>query len=587
MGASRIFRLALPFNAGDLPELDYVQTGDVVYLAHQDYPFSKIMRFGHTDWRWEQVQFGPSQQPPTGLVVTPTVGNPATPNSEPATYVVTAINNTLGQESRPTAPVSATNDLSLKGNFNTISWTAVAGADSYAVYKSDTGIDSIHGFIGETTGTTFVDRNILPDYSDTPPEGRNPFVGAGNQPSTLAMFEQRLILARTRNTPNGIWMSRSADFENMDSARPQRDDDAIALAIASGTLNEVNQIASMSDLIALTSDSAFKITGNNADGYLRPPAAARRIVGEGSSRIKPLILGTNILFWPATGEEVSVIAYSLEQDSYVTRDVAVFSHHMFRGRQVVSWAYQRTPYSAVWVVLDDGVMLCFVWQDDQDVWGWTRIVTDGHVESVACITEGSEDRVYIVVQRNNQRLIERMATTMWSDFRQACFLDSAIRLRAADNPLSVIKGLYHLAGRKVDVLFDGNAVSGLTVSATGTLNLPQPARDVVVGLPYVSRVETLPLAFAMEGTSQTKRQMVGKVVARIKNTRGMKIGTRTLFPVKERDVEPYGSPTELLTGDVEIPTDPAWSSRATVRIEQNQPLPMRITGIFLDPVVTQ
>src|SRR5436190_1273058 len=67
---------------------------------------------------------------------------------QPASYVVTAVDDVSGQESRASASSSATNDLTLKRNFNSITWTGVTGATRYRVYKADNTQD--YGYIGST-----------------------------------------------------------------------------------------------------------------------------------------------------------------------------------------------------------------------------------------------------------------------------------------------------------------------------------------------------------------------------------------------------------------------------------------------------
>jgi hypothetical protein len=40
-----------------LKDLAFVQTADIVYLTHPDYPVMKLLRYGETDWRFEQAKF--------------------------------------------------------------------------------------------------------------------------------------------------------------------------------------------------------------------------------------------------------------------------------------------------------------------------------------------------------------------------------------------------------------------------------------------------------------------------------------------------------------------------------------------------
>ncbi|MFK5108688.1 hypothetical protein ACI394_29620, partial [Klebsiella pneumoniae] len=79
---------------------------------------------------------------------------------------------------------------------------------------------------------------------------------------------------------------------------------------------------------------------------------------------------------------------------------------------------------------DDGALLCFTWEQEQNVWGWTLCETDGRVLSVCSITEAGEDRVYLIVERviagQTRRFVERMASHAWSDSAECCFVDCAV-----------------------------------------------------------------------------------------------------------------------------------------------------------------
>ena len=598
MGASRIYKVQVPFNAVDLPEVDYAQSADVLYLVHWDYVPSKLLRFGHTNWQWQTVAFGPELPAPTGVGASPTVVNDGDgppggdSNSYPSvsTYQVTAISDETGQESRASSTASATNDLSLKGNFNTVTWSAVSGADRYTIYKSESGASATHGYIGDTTGLSFTDQNIGPDLSDTPPLGRNPLEGAGNYPSTVCLFEQRLVVGRSKNRPNGIWTSRSGDFENLDTSRPSRDSDAISFAITEGRLNSVNALVPSGDLLALTSDAIFKITGANQNGYLTPSLVRRRMVSYGSSRLKPLPIGTPILYKPTVGSTVETLGYSFDIDGYRSSDVSIFSPHLFRGFDIVSWAYAREPLSVVWAVRSDGKLLAFCWEQDQQVWGWSLCETEGLVKSVCAVTEGGEDRVYLIVERTigNRpvKFIERMASPLWEEIDDACHLDCAVSLNL-ETPTATITAASHLEGKTVSAVVDGSVVTGLRVTG-GVVTLPVAGRRITVGLPYTGTVETLPLHLAIEGTSMAKRQLLKEAAIRVYRTRGLEAGVTGTpqYVIRPRNNEAYGEPNALFSGDLGVDLPPNWGSFQSLVIHQHNPLPATILAIGLEPAVT-
>jgi hypothetical protein len=661
---ARLYRVGSPFNGAELEEVDFEQSADTMYLAHINHAPTKLVRAGHTDWTFSSIAFAPTIAAPAWLSATASTPNTDSANSgnayfpQPATYVVTAVDDVSGQESRPSTADGVTNDLTLKRNANSLAWAAVTGATRYRVYKADNTQE--FGYIGTTTSLSFVDDNIGPDYSDGPPVGENPFddgeatvtasvaadvmtvsailsgalaegqtltgtgVTAGttvvaqligtagstgtytvtpsqtassttitakdlrNYPSTVTFFEQRLLWARTNNRPNAIYGSRSGSFENMDISRPLKASDAFSFALVSGRVNAVNQLVSTTSLLALTSDSIFKIEGGQ-NGYLSATDfMTRRQNGRGSSRLSPLVIDNVVFYQTSVGNSVRTLGYEFSTDSINSNDVTIFSPHLFRGFAIKAWAYAQEPRSVIWAVRDDGKLLCFTWEQEQQVWGWTLCETDGLVESVCVVSEGSEDRLYLTVRRGGKLLIERMAAARWDDVADCCFLDSAVTYQF-DTPATVLRNLQHLEGRTVSALADGGVVTGLLVT-DGVVTLPAAASKVTVGLPYGATIETLPLAWqGQAGWTIAKPQTQAKAVVKLVDSRGVKAGPTdaTLEPLRSRTNELPGQPPSLMTGLYETYLRADLNNGARMVVRSDDPLPMTVSAIYLDPSVSE
>ncbi len=658
MSVARIYRVGSPFNGEELPEVDFEQSADTMYLAHLNHAPTKLVRKNHIDWTFSTIDFTPTLIAPASVSVTATTPNTTEIFYQPARYVVTSIDDASGTESRASIEQFASNDLTLKRNYNRIGWAAVAGASRYRVYKADNTQE--FGYIGTTTSVSFVDDNIGPDYSDGPPIATNPFddfpallaasiagpvmtvtavtsgeitegktlSGTGitggtlvvgqltgatggtgtytvtppqtaasttiiakdlrNYPSTITFFEQRLLWGRTTSHPNAIWGSRSGSFENMDISRPLKASDSLSFALVSGRVNAVNQLVSTTSLLALTSDSIFRIEGGQ-NGYLTATDfVSRRQNGRGSARLSPLVIDSVVFYQTSVGNGVRTLGYEFSSDSINSNDVTIFSPHLFRGFNITSWAYAQEPRSLIWAVRDDGKLLCFTWEQEQQVWGWTICETDGLVESVCVISEGGEDRLYLTVRRNGKLLIERMATARWDAVEDCCFLDSAVSYRF-DTPQTVLRNLQHLEGRTVSALADGGVVTGLVVS-NGLITLPEPASKVTIGLPYSATIETLPLAWQGQGGwTIAKPQTQARAVVRLVNSRGVKAGPTdaTVEPLRARVNERPGQPPQLMTGlyGTYLRADINGGARMVVR--SDDPLPMTVSAIYLDPSVSE
>ena len=416
MGASRLYRTGHKYPGQDLRTLDCVQSADLMYFAHLDYAPYKLTRASHVSWQFENVAFGPTLAAPIGVAAVATTQNRDNKNPDGSTkdnsqfytatkkYVVAAVNEN-GQISRTSGEASAVNDLSLAGNFNTLSWAALPGAEYYVLFASE-GDTSSYGYIGRSETTKFVDgfvggnTAIAPDYADGPRIGENPFDGPGNYPSTVTFHQQRLMWARTRNAPNAVFGSQSADFENMDISRPVKPDDALTFGLVADRVNAVNELVSLRSLLALTSDGVFSVTGGGEGSALTPTQiVSDRQIGHGVCRLSPLVVDTVAFYRPNQGSTVRTLGYTFELDGFRSNDVSIFSPHLFDGYGLIAWAHQREPYSVLWAVRSDGKLLAMTWEQEQQVWGWTVCEMDGKVEDVAVITEGRMDRVYLAVRR--------------------------------------------------------------------------------------------------------------------------------------------------------------------------------------------
>jgi hypothetical protein len=590
VSGARIYRVGSPYNGSELPEIDFEQSADTMYLAHIDHPPSKLVRAGHTNWTFSSVSFAPTILAPTGAAASPTAGNSVVTGDtyfpQLAKYEVTAVDDVSGQESRASVSASATNDLTLKKNYNTITWTPAAGATRYRVYKADN--TNEFGYIGNTVSASFVDDNVGPDYSDGPPTGSNPFDGVGNYPSTVTFFEQRLLWARTSNHPNAIWGSRSGSFENMDISRPLKASDAFSFALVAGRVNAVNQLVSVNQLLALTSDSIFKIEGGQAGYITATDFVSRRQNGRGSSRLSPLVIDSVCFYQTSVGNGVRTLGYEFSSDSINSNDVTIYSPHLFRGFNIVSWAYLQEPRSLILAVRNDGKVLCFTWEQEQQVWGWALWETDGLVETVCAVSENGEDRAYWTVRRNGKLLIERVAAVRWVGVENSCFLDSAVTY-AFDPPAATLRNLQHLEGRTISALADGEVVSGLIVS-NGTVTLPYEASVVTAGLPYTATVETLPLAYqGRGGWTIGKPQTQSRAVVRVVDTRGVMAGPSDdeLQVLNNRTREVLGQPNSLQTGLIETFLRHEINDGAKVVVSSSEPLPFTATAIYLDTSVSE
>lgn len=148
--------------------------------------------------------------------------------------------------------------------------------------------------------------------------------------------------------------------------------------------------------------------------------------------------------------------------------------------------------------------------------------------------------------------------------------------------VSTVSGLNHLEGEELDILANGNVVTGKTVT-DGKVTLDEKASRVHLGKKMVSDVETLNVE-APEGTIQGKLTKISQVAVRVTRTRGLLIGPTSdkLVEMKWRKLENMDEPTAMLTGDNIQILPPTWRSNGRFFIRQNSPLPFTILALIPD-----
>ena len=591
-----------PYALEDVCDISTAQAGDIVYLAHRDYALRKLTRSGTApdyDWALEEVALNQSIDAPGA----PTVafvrdnGDDDAPLNYTLRYVVTAV-DADGVESVASAVGSTSGKYPtdwVVGNHVDLSWTAVDGAEEYNIYRESAGY---YGFIGVSRGTSFQDQNFEPDTATTPKEDWNPFAD-GNNPATVAFHQQRLVLGGTKDDPASFFMSRTGDYENFRKSRPLQDDDPVEYMLASGSIDEIRWMASFGDLLIGTSGAEYKATSSGAAITSSDVQISVQSYW-GSSGLAPLIIGQSVMHCQRSGSHVRDLYYSWESDGYAGNDLSLLAPQLVESHHITQWAFQQSPGSNIWAVRDDGVLLCLTYMKEQNVYGWSRHVTQGKALSVAVISGRQEDVVMLVVEREvggvKKYFLERLAGRFRDadGIGDAFYVDCGLTSRQ-ETASDTVGGLGHLEGADVVALADGSPVEGMTVT-DGAVTLPYAAKVVTVGLNYVSALSPLPLETdTQQGATLGKRRAYGKCVLRLYRSVGGKYAATEpgdLFDVegwKGRTAydlpflpEKYGEACQPFSGDIEISLPSGQDADTSLWLMQDRPMPFRVVAIMAD-----
>ncbi len=592
----QVYSIVTPYSLEEVQELSFVQSADVVYLASENHPPYKLCRYGHTDWRLEQISFAPKASRPTGIsaylhdVRTEGEINGDGSGLRSWHFVVTQV-DARGEESLASASASVTGPENLRTTcYPKISWHAVSGATEYRIYQEKNGK---YGYIGSSLGTSFDAKNIAPDMTDCPPEDANPFVN-GNYPGAICFYQQRLVFAGSKQKPQTLWFSRTGNYESFSRSSPSKADDSMEITIAGNDVSKIVWLVALRTLLVGTSGTEWEV--KSSSGILSPtdvsmvPQSYR-----GSAKLPALIVGNSVLHVSRTHKEMRDLLYDFGTDSYNGSDHAILASHLFENHSIADWAYQQSPHSIIWCVRSDGALLGHTYLREHQVYAWHRHVTKGEFLSVCSIPSTFQDELFVVVQRNvngqtvyfveylenNQNVSENMGG-------EALYFYADAALTYDGEATKKLVGLDHLLGEEVCIVADGAVYPSQVVQrfedGKNGIELRFEAKKIVVGLPYSARLQSMPLEPDM-GVSAGRKKLVNRIGVYFKDTNSAKIGTdfendEAMDEVKWRLTEEPGKAVQLRTEDAWIYTHGSYANQVYACVESSHPLPCTVLALI-------
>jgi len=306
----------------------------------------------------------------------------------------------------------------------TIRWVK-SGAQAFSFklvgYNIYRGRGGLFGFVGgaSATDSSFIDNGAAPDFGVQPPKGTNPFAIADGTdtantfswPGAGTYHNQRAVFAGTDKKPSTFFGSAVSDINRFDVNTPTQDADSYEWKVSSTRLEDIRSVVSFGRLLLFTSTGMFSAHAPDGTGVTANAVEVIKQVKKGASYLDPLVIANVILFNTSKGNYIRDLhfqnPYSAPgSNTYASRDLTRIARHLFRGHTIVSWAHQEEPYSIVWIVRDDGLLISCTYDVDSETVAFATHPTQGTVLQVETIPNGTEDAVMLGVLRNG---LPRMA----------------------------------------------------------------------------------------------------------------------------------------------------------------------------------
>lgn len=573
-----LYEIPSVYTEAQLSKVRWAQSTDTLYLVHKSVKPKKLTRTGHTSWTIVDMDFkdGPYLDTNAGTTT-------LTPSATTGSVTVTASAITDINGGRGFLATDVGRCLRLK-NGSTWGWGKITAYTSTTVVT----VLVTSAFAGVGANATWA----LGAWSDTT-----------GWPGSVAFYEDRLWFGGTTDYPQTLTASMSGAYETFSPTQTDNSvvaDNGLSYTISTDDVNEIKWMSAGKILSVFTSAAEFTVSASNLNEAITPTnVKIVRETNRGCSDVRPVRVDSAVLFWQKAGRKLREYAYSFNTDAFAAPDMTVLGEHISKSG-IKDMDYQQEPYSMLWTVRLDGLLLSMTYNREQEVTGWARHIlggTDPVVSSVASIPSVSAtfDEVWLIVSRTIngatvqyvEYISEEVIPADEDDKDNFFFMDCGATYSGA--PTTTISGLTWLVGETVTILGDGAVQPSKVVNGSGQITLDRSASVVQVGLGYKSALKTVRWEVGgNEGTSQAKPGRIHKLGIRFLDSLGCKFGRDELHleELNFRNASmPMNSSPPLFSGDKVVAFSADYGYDRQVYLETEQPYPVTVLGIMPSAVV--
>lgn len=551
------YEIASPYTAAMLPDVNYVQGADTMFLVHENVPPQRLQRLGQTNWVLELAPF----------IVEPFDEIRDTPQK----WCKPSVKEFIGSE----VTLTLSDDEPPSGSDGTLTGGGWVSADVGSYVRINEGLVLVDSITSSQKAVGTI-RKVLSATQAASPGAwtREDSVWGGSMgyPGAVTLYQQRLVLAGSPRFPQTIWFSETGVYLSFELGTD--DDNAMSFTLSSDQLNPIVHLAQMNTLIALTYGGEFTITAGNESAITPTNISVKNPSPYGCNNIRPIRVGTEIMFVQRAGRKLYAAAYDPDSFvAYTANDMTVLAEHI-TASGISDMAYQQQPDPFVWIARKDGSAASMAIDRTQDVIAWSRHATDGAFESVTSIPSDTDDVVYVLVRREVNGQTVRFVEVLDSTLRT----DSAVT-GTSTGGATTWTGFAHLEGKTIDVVADGSVMPQAVVSG-GQITLTRKAKSIEAGLHYETTIQTLtPEVATSEGTTQNAKKRTSEVTMRFLETTGAECNGQVI-PFRRFGPQVLDKPAPLFTGD-HYWGKLGWErGEDSLLIQQRQPLPFHILAII-------
>ena len=528
-----------------IPTMCWTQSADTLIVVHEDMNPVKIVR-GASDSTWTASNITFDSVPQYAFTLTTT--NPA------GTITPSDVSGKI--------TITASSGVFISGHVGQYINASPQGRARIVKYNSSTSVSVVTEFpFFDTTATSSGQWELETGYEDVWSAGKG-------YPRSVTFHQGRLFFGGSKSRPSTIWGSKVGlyfDFEAVEGL----DDDAVEATLDTNTFNAIIDIISGRDLQVFTTGGEFYVPQEGltpitpTDFFLS--STSRNGIREGV-RVKQLESG--VLFIQRQGKQLSEIAYSDTQLTYITSKISLLAGHLLKGpkHMDIRRAVATDENDLLLIVNeDDGSMAVFSLLRAQDVIAPSEFTTQGKFLDVGVdITD-----IYVVTERDDNGTDKYYVEVFDNTYLTDC---------AKQGGAVASLDMSHLDGQTVNVISDGYVEENQTADSAVTF-INTPTTSCEVGLPIDVEIKTMPIEVATQtGTRIGFKKRIVEVNALILETQNLVINGN-LVPIRNLGDDALDSPVPEFTGTKTLHGILGYNNDGQITVTQSAPLKLTLLGL--------
>ena len=432
-----VYQLTTPYFGEDIDNIQTIQNGDFLYIFNRKHPIKTLSRYDDTDWKLVDYDIvnGPFDNVNTtenslkisdtlGLITITSDSSLFNENDVGRLIRITVIDsNSRAWQAEMSVKkgdilfsdgkyYEALADTEKTGNIKPVhtEGTQSDGSISFKYLHAGYGVAKITEYVSSTE----VKARVIDRFPDELKTNSSNYWELGllskgrENPYSGTFYRNRFcFMVDIDNIPH-ICMSNSEDYNNFRDKEHGEvlATNSITVKAVSNKRNIGKWVFASDVLFVGTSSGEFTIDSASQAEPLSPDNVKIQQISEiGCSNIRPVNIGSHVIFVTSTKTSIRDIMYSFATDAYDPVEISLYGKHLLSSG-IKSMSYQEYPDKVLWFATNDGKLIGLTFSSEQKVSAFHQHYLSGDVESVVSSKYGKSQDLWVEVKRDDVVNIE-------------------------------------------------------------------------------------------------------------------------------------------------------------------------------------